>query len=75
MLRLRRAGIHARIEAEMARLARVEARLLTIEDEARVPVDGVVVKRLAPVRAGELAGPARDSSRRTSRRCTAACGR
>ncbi len=42
MLRLRRAEIHAQIEAETARLARVEARLLTIEDEARVPVDGVV---------------------------------
>jgi DNA-binding transcriptional MerR regulator len=58
MLKLRRAEIHAQIEAETARLARVEARLLTIEDEARVPVDGVVVKRLAPVRVGELAGPA-----------------
>jgi len=58
MLRLRRAEIHAQIEAETARLARVEARLLTIEDEARVPVDGVVVKRLAPVRVGELAGTA-----------------
>ena len=56
MLRLRRAEIHAQIEAETARLARVEARLLTIEDEARVPVDGIVVKHLAPVRVGELAG-------------------
>jgi DNA-binding transcriptional MerR regulator len=58
MLKLRRAEIHARIEAERARLARVEARLLTIEDEARVPVDGVVIKRLAPVRVGELTGEA-----------------
>jgi DNA-binding transcriptional MerR regulator len=58
MLKLRRAEIHAHIEAETARLARVEARLLTIEDEARVPADGVVVKRLAPVRVGELAGTA-----------------
>ena len=56
MLRLRRAEIHAQLEAETARLARVEARLLTIEDEARVPVDGVVIKRLAPVRVGELTG-------------------
>jgi DNA-binding transcriptional MerR regulator/effector-binding domain-containing protein len=56
MLKLRRAEIHAQIEAETARLARVEARLLTIEDEARVPVDGVVVKRLAPIRVGELTG-------------------
>jgi DNA-binding transcriptional MerR regulator len=58
MLKLRRAEIHARIEAETARLARVEARLLTIEDEARGPADGVVVKRLAPVRVGELTGEA-----------------
>jgi DNA-binding transcriptional MerR regulator len=58
MLRLRRAEIHAQIEAETARLARVEARLLTIEDEARVPVDGVVIKHLAPVRVGELTGTA-----------------
>jgi DNA-binding transcriptional MerR regulator len=58
MLKLRRAEIHARIEAETTRLARVEARLLTIEDEARVPIDGVVIKHLAPVRAGELTGTA-----------------
>jgi hypothetical protein len=58
MLKLRRAEIFDRIEAETARLARVEARLLTIEDEARVPVDGVVIKRLAPVRVAELTGPA-----------------
>ena len=55
---LRRAEIFDRIEAETARLARVEARLLTIEDEARVPVDGVVVKHLAPIRVGELTGMA-----------------
>ena len=35
MLKLRRAKIHAQIETETTRLARVEARLLTIEDEAR----------------------------------------
>ena len=58
MLRLRRAEIQASIEAETTRLARVEARLLTIEDEARVPADGVVVKRLAPVRVAELTGVA-----------------
>jgi len=58
MLKLRRAEIHAQIEAEMARLARVEGRLLTIEDEARVPTDGIVIKRLAPVRVGELTGEA-----------------
>ena len=46
------------LEAETTRLARVEARLLTIEDEARAPADGVVVKRLAPVRVGELTAEA-----------------
>jgi len=58
MLRLRRAEIRAQIQAETTRLARVEARLLTIEDEARVPIDGVVVKPLAPVRVGEVTGTA-----------------
>jgi DNA-binding transcriptional MerR regulator len=58
MLKLRRAEIQARIEAETTRLARVEARLMTIEDEARVPPDGVVVKGLAPVRVAELTGVA-----------------
>ena len=58
MLKLRRAEIHAQIKAETTRLARVEARLLTIEDEARVPTDGVVIKHLAPVRVAELTGTA-----------------
>src|ERR1035438_9363385 len=56
MLRLRRAEIQAQIEVETTRLARVEARLTTIEDKARGPADGVVVKRLAPIRVGELTG-------------------
>jgi len=58
ILKLRRAEIHAQIEAETTRLARVEARLLTIEEEGRVPADGVVIKRLAPVRVAELTGAA-----------------
>jgi DNA-binding transcriptional MerR regulator len=58
MLRLRRAEIHVQIEAETARLARIDARLLSIEDEGRVPVDGIVVKRLAPVRVAALTGTA-----------------
>ena len=58
MLKLRRAEIQAQIDAETTRLARVEARLATIEDEARVPADGVVVKHLAPVRVVELTGTA-----------------
>ena len=58
MLKLRRAEIQALLEAETTRLARVEARLLTIEDEARAPANGVVIKRLAPVRVGELTAEA-----------------
>jgi DNA-binding transcriptional MerR regulator len=58
MLKLRRAEIQATIDAETTRLARVEGRLMTIEDGARVPADGVVVKRLAPVRLAELTGVA-----------------
>src|ERR1700760_3431926 len=58
MLRLRRAEIQARIEAETTRLARIEARLLPSEDGARVPADGIVVKRLAPIRVAELSGVA-----------------
>jgi DNA-binding transcriptional MerR regulator len=58
MLKLRRAEIQALIEAETTRLARIEARLMTIEEEARAPADGVVIKRLAPVRVAELTGVA-----------------
>jgi DNA-binding transcriptional MerR regulator len=60
MLRLRRAEIQARIEDETVRLARVEARLAAIEneDQGRVPADGVVVKRLPPVRVAEMTGTA-----------------
>jgi DNA-binding transcriptional MerR regulator len=58
MLKLRRAEISAQIEAETARLRRVEARLLTIEDESRAPVDGVVIKHLMPIRVAELTGTA-----------------
>ena len=58
MFRLRRAEVQSRIEEETARLARIEARLLTIEDESRIPADGVVIRRLTPVRVAELAGQA-----------------
>jgi len=58
MLKLRRAEIHDQIEAETSRLARVEARLLSIEEDGRVPADGVVVKRLGPLMVGELTGTA-----------------
>lgn len=56
MLRLRKAEIEVQIEAETSRLARVEARLLSIEDQGRIPVDGIVVKRLRAVRVAELTG-------------------
>ena len=55
ILTRRQAEIRAHIDHEAARLARVEARLLTIEDEARTPVDGVIVKSLPQVRVAELA--------------------
>ncbi len=60
LLRLRRARLHAQIEADTARLTRVEARLRTIEEdeEDRAPLDSVVVKGLAQVRVGELTGEA-----------------
>src|SRR5215472_3824679 len=58
MLKLRRAEIQSQIEAESARLARVEARLMTIEDEASTPADGVVLKRLPAARVAELTGTA-----------------
>jgi DNA-binding transcriptional MerR regulator len=58
MLKLRRAEIEAQIESDMSRLARIEARLRTIEDEDRAPPDDVVVKRLAPLRVAELTGTA-----------------
>ena len=58
MLRLRRAEIHAQIDAETARLARVEAPLMTIENEGRAPADGIVLKRLPPVLVAELTGTA-----------------
>lgn len=54
MLRLRKAEIEARIEAETSRLAGVEARLEAIEDQGRALADGVIVKHLVPVRVAEL---------------------
>lgn len=54
MLRLRRAELQGRIEAEAARLTRVEARLRTIESEGRMPADDVVIKGVEPVRVAEL---------------------
>src|SRR5260370_29425852 len=58
MLILRRAEIQAQIGAENARLSRVEARLVTIEDEGRPLINGVIVKHLAPITVAELTGTA-----------------
>jgi DNA-binding transcriptional MerR regulator len=55
MLRLRRAELQAQIAGDSARLARVEARLETIEREGRLPAD-VVVKAVPAVRVAELSG-------------------
>jgi DNA-binding transcriptional MerR regulator len=56
MLILRRAELQSQISADTARLAGVEARLLSIEHEASEPAPEVVVKRIAPVRVAELTG-------------------
>lgn len=66
MLLARRAEIRERIQTEVDRLARVEARLATIEsgendengENGAAPSVDVVVKALRPVRVGELTGTA-----------------
>ncbi|KOT90190.1 MerR family transcriptional regulator [Streptomyces sp. NRRL F-5755] len=58
MLRLRRAELAAAVTAAGARLARVEARLRTIEEEGRMAVEDVVVKHVEAVRVAELTGTA-----------------
>ncbi|WP_411134513.1 MerR family transcriptional regulator [Streptomyces sp. C10] len=58
MLRLRQAELEAALTAEGARLARVEARLRTIESEGRMSADDVVVKRTGTVLLAELSGVA-----------------
>jgi DNA-binding transcriptional MerR regulator len=59
MLRLRRAELAARLDADAARLTGVEARLQMIESEGHMPSADVVVKRIAPVRVAELTGTAK----------------
>ncbi|WNV90010.1 MerR family transcriptional regulator [Umezawaea sp. Da 62-37] len=58
MLRLRRAELEAAIAADRTRLARVEARLRTIESEGSMPTDDVVVKSVPAARVAELSGTA-----------------
>ncbi|ARF79564.1 MerR family transcriptional regulator [Kitasatospora aureofaciens] len=58
MLRLRRAQLAAAIAADEQRLARVEARLRTIESEGNMSEHDVVVKPVPSVRVAQLTGVA-----------------
>jgi DNA-binding transcriptional MerR regulator len=58
MLRLRRAELETAVADAADRLARVEARLRTIESEHLVPTDAVVLKSLPPLRLAEVSGSA-----------------
>ncbi|MEU9042607.1 MULTISPECIES: MerR family transcriptional regulator [unclassified Kitasatospora] len=58
MLRLRRAQLAEAIAADELRLARVEARLRTIESEGTMSTHDVVVKPVPSVRVAQLAGVA-----------------
>ncbi|MFH9751710.1 MerR family transcriptional regulator [Streptomyces griseus] len=58
MLRLRRAELAEAVAAASTRLARVEARLRSIESEGRMPADDVVIKTVPAVRVAELTGTA-----------------
>ncbi|MEU5161472.1 MerR family transcriptional regulator [Streptomyces sp. NPDC020875] len=59
MLMLRRAELEAAMAAAAGRLTGVEARLRSIENEGRMPVDDVVVKSVPAVRVAELTATAR----------------
>jgi DNA-binding transcriptional MerR regulator len=58
MLRLREAELQSQIAVDTARLARVEARLRTIEKEGAMPADEVQIKRIPDVRVAELTATA-----------------
>ncbi|MEV7190194.1 MerR family transcriptional regulator [Streptomyces sp. NPDC093510] len=58
MLRLRRAELRSAAAEAAARMARVEARLRSIESEGTMPADDVVVTSLPPVRVVELTATA-----------------
>jgi DNA-binding transcriptional MerR regulator len=58
MLRLRRAELEASIAADAVRLAGVEVRLRTIEDEGTMPNNDVVIKHLPAVRLAVLTASA-----------------
>jgi DNA-binding transcriptional MerR regulator len=58
MLRLRRAELQAQIASDTTRLAQVEVRLRTIEEEGVMPIEDIQVKPIAAVRVAELSAPA-----------------
>ncbi|MEU4271478.1 MerR family transcriptional regulator [Streptomyces sp. NPDC026092] len=58
MLRLRQAELETALAEAAGRLAQVGARLRAIESEGHMPTQDVVIKRIPPVRLGELSGVA-----------------
>jgi DNA-binding transcriptional MerR regulator len=58
MLRLRRAELEAQITADSGRLARVEARLRSIQEEGQMITQDVTLKSVPQVRVAELRGTA-----------------
>ncbi|MER7795670.1 MerR family transcriptional regulator [Streptomyces sp. NPDC097640] len=58
MLRLRRMELESAVAEAAARLAQVEARLRTIENEGRMPTEDIVIKSLPPLRLAELTATA-----------------
>jgi DNA-binding transcriptional MerR regulator len=75
MRKLRRADIHAQIDAEMSRLAHVEARLLSIEEDRRVRP--TVLSSSASLRSASVSSRARprDGSGKPSRQSSGPCTR
>jgi DNA-binding transcriptional MerR regulator len=58
MLRLRRAELESQITADTGRLARVEARLRSIQEEGQMITQDVALKSVPQVRVAELSGTA-----------------
>ncbi|MEV4115776.1 MerR family transcriptional regulator [Nonomuraea sp. NPDC049695] len=58
MVRMRRAQLEAQINADLARLRGVEARLRTIEREGHLQTAEIVLKAVSPVRVAELSARA-----------------
>lgn len=54
MLRMRQAEIQENVEAEQARLARIEARLILIEQEEQVSTQEILIKKLEPQRVASV---------------------